>query len=98
MNNFFCSWIFRTCGHRPLRVGLWMLLFSGTGASGQVTTEKEIVELPVFTVQDSRLLPEREIWRYARIPGFEVLSNASDRSATRLIRDFQRFHQALVAV
>jgi hypothetical protein len=98
MNNFFGSWIPRTLVHRPSWVCLWILLFPGIGASGQVATEKEIVELPVFTVQDSRLLPEREVWRYARIPGFEVLSNASDRNATRLIRDFQRFHQALVAV
>jgi len=60
-------------------------------------TESEVVELPTFTIQESRLLPEPESWRYARISGFEVLSNASDGTATRLIKDFQRFHQALVA-
>jgi len=57
--------------------------------------EEPAIELPTFTVQDSRVLAEPEAWRYARIEGFEVLSNASDRAATRLIEDFQRFHQAL---
>lgn len=55
-----------------------------------------VIELPTFTVEDSRVLPKPEKWRYARIEGFEILSNTSDSAATRLVKDFQRFHQALV--
>lgn len=97
MNNFSESRLFlATCA---IAATIWGVWWGGLAspANAQVQTEKEVVELPVFTVQEGRLLPERESWRYARIPGFEVLSNASDRSATRLIKDFQRFHQALVA-
>jgi len=77
-----------------------ILAFGFLGArlyAAPLPTESDVVELPTFTIQESRLLPEPESWRYARISGFEVLSNASDGTATRLIKDFQRFHQALVA-
>ncbi|MBL9202051.1 MAG: hypothetical protein JNL39_16185 [Opitutaceae bacterium] len=54
-----------------------------------------IVELPKFVVTDSRELPPPESWRYATMPGFEVLSNASVRGTQRLLRDFDMFRQAL---
>lgn len=54
-----------------------------------------IVELPKVIVTDSRELPPPEAWRYATIPGFEILSNASDKSTQRLIADFQLFRVAL---
>lgn len=54
-----------------------------------------IVELPKFVVTDSRELPPPETWRYATVPGFEVLSNASVRGTQRLLRDFDMFRQAL---
>ena len=53
------------------------------------------VALPAYTVTDSRGLPPPEAWRYAQIPGFEVLSNASDRETGKLLRDFQLFNQAI---
>ncbi len=46
------------------------------------------VELPKFEVSDSRVLPPPESWRYASIPGFEVLSNISARETTRFVKDF----------
>jgi hypothetical protein len=55
----------------------------------------EIIELPKFVVTDSRELPPPESWRYATIPGFEILSNASDRATKRLIEDFEMFTTAL---
>ena len=58
----------------------------------------DVVELPQFLVTDTRELPPPESWRYARIPGFEILSNARDRDAERLIRDFDLFRQALAVV
>jgi hypothetical protein len=54
-----------------------------------------VVELPPVTVTESRELPPPEKWRYTQIPGFEVLSNASDRAAQRLLRDFQLFQTAV---
>ena len=46
------------------------------------------VELPVFEVTDRRVLPPPESWRYASIPGFEVLSSVSVRETTRFVKDF----------
>lgn len=54
-----------------------------------------VVELPKMVVTDSRELPPPEAWRYAEIPGFEILSNASDQSTRRLLKDFDLFRQAL---
>ena len=57
-----------------------------------------VVELPKFVVTDSRELPPPESWRYATMPGFEILSNASDKATQRLQRDFDMFRQALSVV
>ena len=56
------------------------------------------VELPKFVVTDTRELPPPEAWRYAEIPGFEILSNASDKATRRLIKDFDQFKEALALV
>lgn len=53
------------------------------------------VELPKFVVTDNRELPQPEQWKYATIPGFEILSNASDKATQRLVKDFEEFRQAL---
>jgi hypothetical protein len=57
-----------------------------------------IIELPRFVVTESRELPQPEAWRYAQIPGFEILTNASNRATQRLINDFELFKQALGVV
>lgn len=62
---------------------------------GQDVSQNTPIELPTYTVTDSRALPPPEKWWYARIVGFEVLSNASERSTKELVGDFQRFSQAL---
>lgn len=54
-----------------------------------------VVELPKFVVTDNRELPPAEAWRYGEIQGFEILSNASDKTTQRLIRDFEMFKTAL---
>lgn len=58
----------------------------------------QVVELPKFVVQDSRELPPPESWKYATMPGFEVLTNASDKATQRLVKDFDEFRQALSIV
>jgi hypothetical protein len=57
-----------------------------------------IVELPAYTVTETRELPPPERWSYAKIDGFEVLSNSSDRATRDLVQYFRRFSQALDVV
>lgn len=73
-------------------------LLSILNANAQPAEADRIVELPQFVVTDTRELPPPESWRYAEIPGFEILSNASDRESQRLIRDFDLFRRALGVV
>jgi hypothetical protein len=47
------------------------------------------LELPKYTVTNQLLLPKPESWRYATIPGFEVLSCASPSATEHFLRDFQ---------
>lgn len=54
-----------------------------------------VYELPKYTVTNPLELPAPEAWRYARIPGFEVLSNASDGATQRFLKDFQVMQQVL---
>ena len=82
----------------PGRLATVVLLSLGAIVSRLVAADKPaepVIELPKFVVTDSRELPSPESWRYAQIPGIEVLSNASDKAAERLIRDFERFRVAL---
>lgn len=76
---------------------LCALLFAGSGLRAQpaTTAAEPVVELPKFVVTDNRELPPPESWRYGTIPGFEVLSNASEKGTQRLLRDFGMFRQAL---
>src|SRR6188508_3361713 len=78
-------------------VGAFAFLVVGSWLPAQETpaTTDPIIELPKFVVTDSRELPQPEAWRYATIPGFEILTNASDRATQRLLRDFDMFRQAL---
>lgn len=70
-------------------------LAPGAGHAAPVTAEGKTVELPKITVTEPARLPEVESWRYTRITGFEVLSNASDRETKRLLADFEKFQQVV---
>ena len=82
-----------------LLVPLWLRLATAGGrlAAQDVSNDKP-VELPTYTVTDTRELPPPETWYYGRIAGFEVLSNASEKATKRLVGDFQRFYLALSLV
>jgi hypothetical protein len=54
-----------------------------------------VIELPVFEVSDSRVLPPPEEWRYAEIPGFEILSRLSERETRRFVADFLLLQQVI---
>lgn len=69
--------------------------FAAQDAAVTAAAGDPVVELPKFVVTDNRELPPPEAWRYGEIPGFEILTNASDKATQRLIRDFELFKQAL---
>ena len=64
-------------------------------ATAQDVASLPAIELPAYTVTDSRELPPPEKWSYTRIEGFEVLSSASERATKNLLRDFQRYSLAI---
>lgn len=68
------------------------------GFSAEEKSADRIVELPAMVVTDSRELPPPESWRYAAIPGFEILSNAPESETQKLLRDFQLFNIAIDTV
>lgn len=78
-------------------------LLSGVGrafaadAQDGVANEK-VIELPKYTVSDTPILPPQENWKYASIPGFEVLSNASASRTKAFMEDFQLLRQVVNVV
>lgn len=80
---------------RPVAGALLGAVASMAFASEASETADTIYELPKYTVKNPLELPAPESWRYARIPGFEVLSNASDNATQRFLRDFQLLQQVL---
>jgi hypothetical protein len=58
-------------------------------------TTGPVVELPKFEVTDTRILPPPEKWRYAEIPGFEILSSISERETRRFVNDFLLLQEAM---
>ena len=57
-----------------------------------------VVELPKFEVKDSRVLPPPESWKYAEIPGFEILSRISERETKRFVRDFLLLQEVIEVI
>ena len=53
------------------------------------------LRLPDVKVTGTPDLAAPESWRYARIEGFEVLSNATDKTTRSLLGDFQKFRQGI---
>jgi hypothetical protein len=85
------------------RLRLALLLLAGAarlalGRGAEEPVDDAVVKLPVYTVTDARDLPPPERWSYARIEGFEVLSNASERNTRDLVQYLQRFAIALDVV
>lgn len=99
---------------RPSRAGLlvWSLalassvpLFSADKSAGPaaipsaaMVAAEAPIELPKFEVNDSRVLPPPESWRYASIPGFEVLSSVSARETTRFVKDFLLLQEVIAVI
>ncbi len=82
----------------PLSRCFVFILLSPLAALAQDVAKQPAIELPTYTVTDTRELPPPEKWSYGRIVGFEVLANASPKATKRLVDDFQRYSLALSLV
>ncbi|ATC62580.1 hypothetical protein CMV30_00525 [Nibricoccus aquaticus] len=51
------------------------------------------MDLPTFNVTADRVLAPLEKWRYASVPGYEILSNDSSSNTERFLRDFHLLQQ-----
>jgi hypothetical protein len=82
----------------PLCLLVWAGGWMVWAAQPAAAPSGPVVELPKFEVTDSRLLPPPESWRYAEIPGFEILSNMSAGATKRFVADFHLLQQAVAAI
>ena len=67
-------------------------------AESQPENPGPVIRLPTFTVTETRILPPPESWHYAQVPGFEILSDASDEVTEGLVHDFLLFQRAVETV
>jgi hypothetical protein len=74
-----------------------LVVCTGLAADLPPPSAPEVLELPKLTVTNVRQLPKPESWRYTKIPGVEVLSNASNSSTQRFVKDFQMLQQVIDA-
>ena len=79
----------------PLYRWLFPVVALAARLEAQEPVNEKPIEMPVYTVTDTRELPPPEKWSYGRIEGFELLSNASERGTKQLVQDFQRYYQAI---
>lgn len=78
-----------------LAFGCGVAVARAQDATAATVAAEAPIELPKFEVTDSRVLPQPESWRYAAIPGFEILSSVSARETTRFVKDFLLLQAAL---
>ncbi len=76
-------------------VGLVLVGVMGSARAEPTTVNQIPVDLPRYEVLAERELPPPEQWFYARIDGFEVLSNSSEDATKQLLKEFQHFAFAL---
>lgn len=85
------------CCVRVVAFTTWWTLAPSTHAADDDDPGPPI-ELPPVNVTADRPLPEPESWRYARLPGLEILSDVPDRQAQKIMRDLQMFNAAIDVV
>ena len=83
---------------RSLRFLIPACLAAALASAAETPAPGGVVELPVFEVKDSRVLPQPEPWKYAEIPGFEVLSRISERETKRFMRDFLLLQEVIEVI
>lgn len=78
------------------RLSLWVFLACADGsvfAQPLPGPEPEVVPLETFVVESAIAAP----WKYAKIPGFEILSQCDDTFNQRFVRAIQQSEQARLA-
>lgn len=85
-------------GALVVAVGLLGARLAGASAAQDASTSDKVIELPKYTVSDTPILPPQESWKYAKIPGFEVLSNANTSRTKAFMEDFQLLRQVVNVV
>lgn len=78
------------------RPGTWLrlLAFASIVLSGRAAEEPAIA-LPPFLVEEAAKGPP---WRYASVPGYEILSRCDDGTTRRVVAAHHRLHQVLAAI
>ncbi len=84
-----------SCFSRARGVGLVLVGAVGLARAEPTTVNQIPIDLPRYEVLAERELPPPEQWFYARIEGFEVLSNSSEDATKQLLKEFQHFAFAL---
>lgn len=64
-------------------------------ASGTTPAAGEVTVMDTLVVTEKQELPPPEVWYQTKIPGFDVLSNARERTTKKLLQDFEMFRTAL---
>jgi hypothetical protein len=82
----------------PAWLGLMLAGSLALRAEAPAVAREPAIELPKFEVRDTRLLPPIESWRYAAIPGFEILSSASARETQRFTKDFLLLQEVIKTI
>ncbi|MFT3869675.1 MAG: hypothetical protein QM715_14565 [Nibricoccus sp.] len=60
--------------------------------------ESDLIVLPKYEVTTERVLPPMKKWKYVSVPGYEVLSDASDTNTKRFISDFHLLRQVAAQI
>lgn len=55
--------------------------------------ESDLIVLPKYEITTERAVPPMKKWKYVSIPGYEILSDASDTNTKRFIEDFHLLRQ-----
>jgi len=66
--------------------------------AGTPPPAEAVTELPTFVVDEKILAEPKESWRYAAVPGFEILANTSDGNSQRFLREFLKYRVVLGAL
>ncbi len=85
----------------PRNLGLGaalLVLLSCARANEPALASERINELPTFVVEEKFLAEPREYWRYAAVPGFEILASTSDRNTRHFLREFLKYRVVLGAI
>ncbi|MFT3781773.1 MAG: hypothetical protein QM790_07115 [Nibricoccus sp.] len=61
-------------------------------------SEDNVIVLPKYEISTDRVLPPIERWHYVSIPGFEILSNASERNTKLFVEDFYLLRQVAQSI